>query len=167
MLFLIVLIGAFFLVGAIIYMYLNNTGSLWTGFLDFLSELLYANGLWHPYLDPAYLLSYDQAITLVEGFQDLLIHPTLMEFDVYESRGIMSLQIGFLDWKLPFKELPRAERMAKIATSITFFYRANRRVRLLRNDLFFLEFRAGSVTFAIPLNDAGRQRLSGQRANRM
>ena len=53
MIFLIALIGTFFLGGAVIYMHLNNTGSLWTGFLDFLSELLYANGLWHPYLEPA------------------------------------------------------------------------------------------------------------------
>lgn len=162
----IILIFLIFLIGSIIYRKLNHRQSLWEGFLDFLFEMLYSSGLWHPYLSPDFLLSYEQALDLVTEFDSILIHPVLLDFELNEPRGWLRIQLGFLDWKSPFTELPLKEKLEKMKNLVIFYYRTKRGTRLTKDCIFFIGIDRSNFEFKIPLNDAGRQELSSQSTHR-
>ena len=155
----------FCLLGAVLYRYFNHRHSFWAGFMDFVKEFLYTFDLYHPYLNTSFVLSYEQAELLAESFSDLLMHPVLLDFEINELRGWMRFRVGFLDWKTCFKEYNRSERLAKLRTLITFFYRTKKGVRISKTELFFMALDNTGVEFMIPLNASGQKELLEQMSN--
>lgn len=72
---------------------------------------------------------------------------------------------GSLIGKTYFKECNRSERLAKLRTLITFFYRTKKGVRISKTELFFMALDNTGVEFMIPLNASGQKELLEQMSN--
>lgn len=144
------------LLSAIFYKRLNKRETLWQGLEDFLKELLFSNGLWHPYVNPVLQLSVEDASELVATFDELLLHPVLLNYETEPFHGWIKIQAGFLTWKEPFRDLPKQGRLNKVAQLVCFFYRTHKGLILTRDNIRFVSVSDSHLEFMLPMNETGK-----------
>lgn len=153
MIIVFILLIFFALLGAFFYKYSNSRATLREGFADFVKELLFANGLWHPYINPLLELSNEDASELVETFNEIFLHPVLLNYESDRFHGWVRIQVGFLEWKEPFRSLPKPKRLKKVSQLVSFFYRSCKGVILNRENIHFVSISASYLEFVLPMND--------------
>ena len=154
----------FIFIGGLYFKFKNNRDSWSRGFIDLISWLFSKKKCSD--FNQNLILSVVEVEFWIDMLDSVLIQPYLIDFNIMYDDGIMTIQVGFIDFSYLLREKNKREKQNSITQNLYVFYRRQHDIRVDSTKWLFKSFCHNYFELWIPINVNGQQLIDTIKADR-